>query len=103
MEIYRHSLLKMIICSKSIHLITTAIIYLLQEEYFLKLFSYYCVWRFNFLLLCAGSTTISITTKHCALTCKAGTQQLPTGGTVTTKCCDTDLCNAAGIVLYMIM
>ncbi|XP_016325691.1 prostate stem cell antigen-like [Sinocyclocheilus anshuiensis] len=42
-----------------------------------------------------GYTKVSIKIKRCALTCEAGTQQLPTGGTVTTQCCDTDLCNAA--------
>ncbi|XP_016404068.1 lymphocyte antigen 6B-like [Sinocyclocheilus rhinocerous] len=42
-----------------------------------------------------GSTKVSIKTKQCAFRCDAGTQQLPTGGTVTTHCCDTDLCNAA--------
>ncbi|XP_043085854.1 prostate stem cell antigen [Puntigrus tetrazona] len=41
-----------------------------------------------------GSSKMSITVKGCAATCEAGTQQLPTG-TVTTRCCDTDLCNAA--------
>uniref|UniRef100_A0A673FHX4 Snake toxin/toxin-like domain-containing protein n=1 Tax=Sinocyclocheilus rhinocerous TaxID=307959 RepID=A0A673FHX4_9TELE len=45
---------------------------------------------------------VSIKIKLCVPTCEAGTQQLPTGGTITTQCCDTDLCNAAGIVLYMI-
>ncbi|XP_058614860.1 lymphocyte antigen 6C2 [Onychostoma macrolepis] len=42
-----------------------------------------------------GSTKVSITTKQCASTCEAGTQQLLTGVTVTTRCCDTDLCNGA--------
>uniref|UniRef100_A0A672PPJ5 UPAR/Ly6 domain-containing protein n=1 Tax=Sinocyclocheilus grahami TaxID=75366 RepID=A0A672PPJ5_SINGR len=51
----------------------------------------------------SSSTKLSIKTKQCALRCEAGTQQLPTGGTVTTHCCDTDLCNAAGNVLYIIM
>ncbi|KAK2872211.1 hypothetical protein Q8A67_022108 [Cirrhinus molitorella] len=41
------------------------------------------------------SAKLTITTKNCASTCEPGTQHLPTGGTVTTHCCDTDLCNAA--------
>ncbi|KAI2646697.1 Lymphocyte antigen 6B [Labeo rohita] len=50
-----------------------------------------------------GSAKITVTIKECASTCEPGTKQLPTGGTVKVHCCDTDLCNAAGIVLYMIM
>ncbi|XP_073681173.1 lymphocyte antigen 6B-like isoform X2 [Garra rufa] len=42
-----------------------------------------------------GSVKLSVTTKYCASTCEPGTQNLPTGGTVTTRCCNTDLCNAA--------
>ncbi|XP_048023542.1 prostate stem cell antigen-like [Megalobrama amblycephala] len=33
--------------------------------------------------------------KGCAEECDPGTKDLPTGGTVSTHCCDTDLCNAA--------
>ncbi|XP_016382027.1 lymphocyte antigen 6B-like [Sinocyclocheilus rhinocerous] len=43
----------------------------------------------------AGPIKVSIKIKLCVPTCEAGTQQLPTGGTITTQCCDTDLCNAA--------
>ncbi|XP_051536241.1 three-finger toxin MALT0070C [Myxocyprinus asiaticus] len=39
-----------------------------------------------------GSTKVSLTTKLCTDHCEPGTQQLPTG-TISTKCCDTDLCN----------
>ncbi|XP_026064792.1 lymphocyte antigen 6D-like [Carassius auratus] len=42
-----------------------------------------------------GSTKVSVTIKQCSATCEAGTQQLVIGGTVTTRCCNTDLCNAA--------
>ncbi|XP_016127908.1 lymphocyte antigen 6D-like [Sinocyclocheilus grahami] len=42
-----------------------------------------------------GFAKVSITTKQCALRCEAGAQQLITGGTETTHCCETDLCNAA--------
>ncbi|XP_067312807.1 long neurotoxin homolog TA-bm16-like [Pseudorasbora parva] len=38
---------------------------------------------------------LSVTTKLCASQCVPGTVQLPTGGSVTVSCCDTDLCNAA--------
>ncbi|XP_058613745.1 gamma-bungarotoxin-like [Onychostoma macrolepis] len=41
-----------------------------------------------------GSAKVSVT-KECARTCKAGTHQLITGVTLTTRCCDTDLCNGA--------
>ncbi|XP_059381482.1 lymphocyte antigen 6F [Carassius carassius] len=41
-----------------------------------------------------GSNKVSITTKRCSATCEAGTQQALTGS-VTTQCCNTDLCNAA--------
>ncbi|XP_051962083.1 secreted Ly-6/uPAR domain-containing protein 2-like [Xyrauchen texanus] len=40
-----------------------------------------------------GSTDVSLTTKFCASECTPGTKQIPTGGTVSFKCCDTDLCN----------
>ncbi|XP_051962081.1 lymphocyte antigen 6B-like [Xyrauchen texanus] len=40
-----------------------------------------------------GSTEVSVTAKACAPECKPRTEQIPTGGTITTKCCDTDLCN----------
>ncbi|XP_067234627.1 long neurotoxin homolog TA-bm16-like [Chanodichthys erythropterus] len=42
-----------------------------------------------------GSSKVSITAKQCASQCEPGTVQLPTGGTMTVRCCDTDLCNAA--------
>ncbi|XP_048036354.1 beta-cardiotoxin CTX23-like [Megalobrama amblycephala] len=42
-----------------------------------------------------GSTKVSAITKGCSEICDPGTHQLPTGGTVTVRCCDTDLCNAA--------
>ncbi|XP_048023626.1 prostate stem cell antigen-like isoform X1 [Megalobrama amblycephala] len=43
----------------------------------------------------AGSTKVFFTTKGCANQCEPGTKQLAIGGTVSTRCCDTDLCNAA--------
>ncbi|KAL1253509.1 hypothetical protein QQF64_018202 [Cirrhinus molitorella] len=42
-----------------------------------------------------GSNKMTVTTKNCVSTCESGTRKLPTGGTVTVNCCDTDLCNAA--------
>ncbi|XP_050957946.1 secreted Ly-6/uPAR domain-containing protein 2 isoform X3 [Labeo rohita] len=42
-----------------------------------------------------GSNTLTATSKECASTCEPGVHHLPTGVTVTTHCCDTDLCNAA--------
>ncbi|KAI2651595.1 Prostate stem cell antigen [Labeo rohita] len=42
-----------------------------------------------------GGSKVSVTTKQCAPACE------PAGEPITTHCCDTDLCNAAGIVLYM--
>ncbi|KAI2646696.1 Secreted Ly-6/uPAR-related protein 1 [Labeo rohita] len=50
-----------------------------------------------------GSPKTIMTIKQCVDKCESKTQQLSTGGTVNIHCCDTDLCNAAGIVLYMIM
>ncbi|XP_067236921.1 lymphocyte antigen 6B-like [Chanodichthys erythropterus] len=41
-----------------------------------------------------GSAKVTVTSKGCDK-CEPGTVQLPTGGTVTNRCCDTDLCNAA--------
>ncbi|XP_051962079.1 lymphocyte antigen 6B-like [Xyrauchen texanus] len=35
----------------------------------------------------------SFTAKACVPVCTPGTQKLPNGGTVSVKCCDTDLCN----------
>ncbi|XP_056303019.1 fulditoxin [Danio aesculapii] len=43
-----------------------------------------------------GSMEESTTTKQCALQCESGTQKLQSGITIINKCCDTDLCNAAG-------
>ncbi|KAK9955020.1 hypothetical protein ABG768_014928 [Culter alburnus] len=43
----------------------------------------------------AGSSKVSIKTKGCAAACVPGTQKLPTGGTMSVQCCNTDLCNAA--------
>ncbi|XP_048022197.1 gamma-bungarotoxin-like [Megalobrama amblycephala] len=42
-----------------------------------------------------GSSKVSVTTKGCVEKCDARTRNLPTGGTVSVHCCDTDLCNAA--------
>nr|XP_005169824.1 lymphocyte antigen 6F-like [Danio rerio] len=42
-----------------------------------------------------GPVKIASTTKQCERECEPGTKKLSTGGTVTTKCCDSDLCNAA--------
>ncbi|XP_077098212.1 uncharacterized protein LOC143749671 [Siphateles boraxobius] len=42
-----------------------------------------------------GSSKVSGIAKRCVLDCVPGTSYLPTGGTVTTTCCNTDLCNAA--------
>ncbi|KAK2872213.1 hypothetical protein Q8A67_022110 [Cirrhinus molitorella] len=50
--------------------------------------------KFMFFFLFAG-TSMTLKSKMCASTCEPGTQKLPTGGTVTVHCCDTDLCNAA--------
>ncbi|XP_073681174.1 long neurotoxin homolog TA-bm16-like isoform X3 [Garra rufa] len=42
-----------------------------------------------------GSGKMTIVKKQCARTCEPGAQKLPYGVTETTRCCDTDLCNAA--------
>ncbi|XP_018937068.1 lymphocyte antigen 6B [Cyprinus carpio] len=41
-----------------------------------------------------GPIKLTSTTKLCTPLCEPGTQQLPTGS-ITTQCCNTDLCNAA--------
>jgi len=46
----------------------------------------------------AGLTTVFIT-KACADQCKPGTQKVDEG-ILSVQCCDTDLCNAAGIGLF---
>ncbi|XP_043090246.1 prostate stem cell antigen-like [Puntigrus tetrazona] len=42
----------------------------------------------------AGFSTLSVKTKQCAVSCENGSHRVPTGK-ITTRCCDTDLCNGA--------